>query len=244
MDMMFNAIRIHSAPEALAQQIVDQIKNRKIDPGAPLPSQRELAKLFQVGLGTVREALKILNAMGWVEILRGVGTYVRADALTRQPDALAFADALEAVSLVELMTAREVVECGAARLAAQTAHGDSVRGLRDITARMASVGVDSDAYYENDFKFHIAVAEASENQALIEIVKLLIDKSHSHVDFMDNALGISQPANMHRCIGSAIRVVDCIAAGAAEDAAEAMQAHLATVNRRLMKGLGGEWKTS
>lgn len=242
--MMFNAIRIHSAPEALAEQIIDQIKRRQIDPGAPLPSQRELAKLFQVGLGTVREALKILNAMGWIETLRGVGTFVSADALNRQADAVAFTHALEAVSLAELMKAREVVECGAARLAAQTAHEDSILRLQEITRRMQSAGEDSDAYYENDFKFHIALAEASENQALIEIVKLLVDKSHTHVDFMDNALGISQPTNMRRCVDSAIRVVDCIARGAAEAAVEAMRDHLGTVEDRLRKGFAGKWKTS
>ena len=244
MDMTFNAIRIHSAPEALAEQIIDQIKHRTIDPGAPLPSQRELARLFQVGLGTVREALKILNAMGWVETQRGVGTFVSADALTRQSDALAFTDALEAVSLAELMTAREVVECGAARLAAQRTNGEGSPTLEALAARMRSAGTDRSAYYGNDFKFHIAVAEASENPALIEIVKLLVDKSHPHVDFMDNALGISQPANMRRCVDSAIRVVNCIVAGAAEDAAQAMRMHLGTVNRRLEKGFVGKWKTS
>ena len=240
---MFNAIRISSAPEALAEQIIDQIERRQIDPGAPLPSQRDLAKIFQVGLGTVREALKILNAMGWVDVLRGVGTYVSADALHRRTDAPTFTDALEAVSLADLMKAREVVECGAARLAAQNAHHDGIEALRVITAAMAAADGNDNAYYENDFKFHIAVAEASENQALIEIVKLLVDKSPTHVDFMDNTLGISQPTNMRRCIDSAIGVVDCIAAGAAQSAAEAMRAHLGMVNERLMKGFAGKWKT-
>jgi len=38
--------------------------------------------------------------------------------------------------------------------------------------------------------------------------------------------------------------VNCIAAGTAEDAAEAMQVHLGTINQRLMKGLVGKWKKS
>ena len=241
--MKFDSIQIHSAPEALVQQIVAQIENGALARGVCLPSQRKLAKMFDVGLGTVREAIRILNVMGYVDVIQGKGTFVSDFSENAQQKWARFDKAIEAVSLADLMKAREIVECEVAFLAAGEADEDSIRRLKRITADMEASFEDTQTYYALDFDFHIAVAEASENQALIEIVRLLVDKSHTHVDFMDNSLGISQPTNMRRCIDSAIDVVDCIASGAAQPAAEAMRAHLGMVNERLMKGFAGKWKT-
>jgi GntR family transcriptional repressor for pyruvate dehydrogenase complex len=233
--MNFDAIHIHSAPETLVEKILEQIKSGQLKPLDCLPSQRELARMFQVGLGTVREALKILNALGCVEVLRGKGTYISENALDFQNERPTIDNVLEAVSLAELMKAREVVECGAARMAARKADPESVQKLRRITSRMSADGLYSQSYYENDFKFHIAVAEASGNQAILEIVKLLVDKTMQHINFMNTALGISLPASMGQCVGSAIKVVDFISSGNAEGAGESMFAHLNTVNASLLK---------
>ncbi len=233
--MKFDAIQVNSAPEALVEKIMEQIRGGELKPGERLPSQRELARMLRVGLGTVREALKILNVMGCVVVLQGKGTFVAEDALSIQNEAPTIENALEAVSLAELMKAREVVESGAARMAAEKSNKESMQQLREISSRMAATRLDSDAYYENDFMFHIAVAEASENEAILEIVKLLVDKAHHHTDFMNNALGISLPAAMEKCVGSAVQVVDFIEKGDADRAGEAMLEHLNTVNNELRK---------
>ena len=151
--MNFDAIHIHSAPETLVEKILEQIKNGQLKPRDCLPSQRDLARMFQVGLGTVREALKILNALGCVEVLRGKGTYISENALDFQNESPTIDNVLEAVSLAELMKAREVVECGAARMAARKADSESVQKLRRITSQMSADGLYSQSYYENDFKF-------------------------------------------------------------------------------------------
>jgi GntR family transcriptional regulator, transcriptional repressor for pyruvate dehydrogenase complex len=233
--MNFNAIQITSAPETLVEKILEQVGDGQLKPGDCLPSQRELARMFQVGLGTVREALKILHVMGCVEVLRGKGSYVTDKALSIQNGSPSFEEALEAVSLAELMKAREVVECGAARMAAQKADPVTIRQLRDITAQISADGLDSDTYYQNDFRFHIAVAEAADNQAVFEIVKLLVDKTLHHISFMNTALGIDLPVSMGQCTGSAVQVVDMIDRGDAEGAGKAMLAHLNTVNMTLLK---------
>ncbi|MGD8269921.1 MAG: hypothetical protein PVH69_07075, partial [Desulfobacterales bacterium] len=69
---------------------------------------------------------------------------------------------------------------------------------------------------------------------------LLVDKAHHHIDFMNVALGISLPAARGKCVGSAVRVVDFIADGDAERAAEAMCEHLNTVNESLLKEFPGQ----
>lgn len=238
--MRFDAIQVHSAPEALVEQIIDQIRSGAVSPGAGLPAQRELAQMFQVGLGTVREAFKILHAMGFVEVFRGKGTFVARDALDLLNEAPTIDQALEAVSLVELMKAREVVERCAARMAAENANAESLRNLRRAIARMATVGADDRAYYEADFHFHLAVARASESRAIYEIVKLLVDKGHHHITFMKTALAISAPPTAAACMDSATAVVDHIEAEDPDGAAAAMLAHLNTVNQELLREFPGK----
>ena len=231
--MKFEAIHISSAPETLVEIILAQIQSGKLKPGDCLPSQRELARMFQVGLGSVREALKILHALGSVEVMRGKGSYVTRKSLNLQKDAPSIENALEAVSLAELMKARETVECGAARMAAEGADAESRHQLRHIVAQLSAADLRSQGYYETDFRFHMTVAEAADNKAIVEIVKLLLDKTLVHINFMNKALGIDLPASMQQCVGSAAAVVDMIEKGDADGAEKAMRAHLDTVNLTL-----------
>ena len=231
----FDAIQIHSAPETLAQQIVARIQSGELVPGTCLPSQRKLAALFKVGLGSVREAIKILNVMGYLNVVPGKGTFISEDGLNSSKGLTAFDQLMQAVSLSELMKAREVVECGAARMAAERADQESIQRLKDVTARMEADSRTIDLYYRNDFAFHIAVAEASDNPAILEIVKLLVDKSHQHIEFMNEALGISMSANVENCVNTAIKVVFHIEHGDGPDSSQAMRDHLNIVNCELDK---------
>jgi len=238
--MKFDAIRIHSAPEALVEEIINQIRTGKLKPGTVLPSQRELAKMFKVGLGSVREAIKILDVMGYLDVIRGKGTFVADDAVNSEKPVSQLDKALEAVSLAELMKAREVVECACARLAANAADQESIERLKGLTMAMEASFHDKKAFYELDFDFHVAVAEATNNRALFEIVKLLVDRAHNHIGFMDDSLSMSMPLNVERAVGTARSIVNFIAAGDGESAGEEMHRHLNIVNWELEKEFLGD----
>jgi len=231
--IQFDAIQVHSAPEALAEQIVALIRSGNLEPGSCLPSQRELAKGFQVGLGTVREAVKILNVMGYLKVVPGKGTFISKNDGTKNRELSTFDRAMEAVSLAELMKAREVIESGAARLAAEQADPENVERLRDVVSRMKADSDADESYYQNDFEFHLAVAEASNNPAIFEIVKLLVDRSHHHIGFMNESLGISMPVNVEKCVSTARRVVAFIEQRNGRKSSEAMREHLNIVKTEL-----------
>lgn len=233
--MKFDAIQHHSAPEALVQQIVAQIENGDLTPGNCLPSQRELARMFNVGLGTVREAIKILHVMGHVEVIRGKGTFVSDKVGPTMKHHSQLEKALEAVSLADLMKARELVECEVASLAARDADADHIQRLRGITDAMEASFRDAQAFYDLDFQFHLAVAEAADNQALFEIVKLLVDRAHNHIGFMHNSLSISTPFNVETAVATARKVVRHIENGDRGRARREMQRHLNIVKDELRK---------
>jgi len=238
--MKFDAIQLPSAPEVLVQQIVAQIEAGDLTPGTCLPSQRELAKMFNVGLGTVREAIKILHVMGYVDVIRGKGTFVSGTRGQGRSQRSQLEKALEAVSLADLMKARELVECEVASLAAGEADDDHVQRLKHITDAMDTSFTDTEAFYDLDFNFHLAVAEAANNQALLEIVKLLVDRAHSHIGFMDNALSISMPFNVESAVATARNVVRSIESGDRDGARGEMHRHLNIVNYELRKEFLGD----
>jgi DNA-binding FadR family transcriptional regulator len=126
----------------------------KIQPGDCLAWQRDLARVFRVGLGTVREALTILAVMGCLKILHGDGSYVSKPASAVLNGAPCIENVLEALSLAELMTTREGVETVAARMAAENADSENIHALRRITSGMLSADISSETDCKTDFNYY------------------------------------------------------------------------------------------
>lgn len=234
--MKFSAVRINSAPDVLAQEIISQIRSGRLKPGEVLPSQRELARMFNVGLGSVREAIKILDVMGCVDVVRGKGTYISDQALKEREHDAHLENALEAMSVADLIKAREIVECGAAKMAAVNADKEDIRVLDGLSRDMDASFDDTNIFYTLDFQFHIAVAEASNNKAIIEMVKLLVNQAHRHINFMSDSLNIAVPFTVDKAVGTAREVIARIKAGDEKGAQTAMNIHLNIVYDELDKG--------
>ncbi len=231
--MKFDAVHINSAPELLVKEIIKQIQSRHLKPGDGLPSQRALAKMFKVGLGSVREAIKILNVMGYIHVIRGKGTYISETALDTDAHSSRLEKAFKVVSLAELMKAREILECEAAGIAAELRDREAISQLKRIGEEMNFSNKDTDLYYKIDFNFHMAVADATHNKAIIELVKILVDKAHEHVGLMDGSLSISTPFNAHTAIITAKNVIDAIEVGDGNRARKEMHDHLNIVKTNL-----------
>ena len=73
------------APEIVFHQMMKQIETGELKAGQKLPPQSELSKMFGVGMSSVREAINILQVMGYLEVTHGSGTFVKSDAPLRRP---------------------------------------------------------------------------------------------------------------------------------------------------------------
>jgi GntR family transcriptional regulator len=81
---MTNPIQRSSYTDQVANQLSESIRNRQFKPGDQLPSVEKLSADLGVGRSTVREALRLLQARGLVEIIHGVGTFVAPERIARQ----------------------------------------------------------------------------------------------------------------------------------------------------------------
>lgn len=166
---MTEAPRRQNRPNRLFHSIADQIatliEQGDFAPGAKLPGERELADRFGVSRVTVREAAVALQAAGRVDIRPGSGVYVREQASS----ALA---GLPAVSPFELTEARLLFESEAAALAAPIISEEDLARLETLVAAMAGDSPDLTAD-EADKQFHLTIAGASNNRAVIHTIQAL-----------------------------------------------------------------------
>lgn len=151
----------------IVEQIVDLIDEGAYPPGSRLPGERELAEKFGVSRVTIREAEIALQAMGRVKIKTGAGVYIT------EPERAQGA-ALPSVSAFELTEARSLFEAEAAAIAAPIIAQDSLDRLDALLRVMAEEDDgDSDRAGAADREFHLTIASASGNKAIIHVIETL-----------------------------------------------------------------------
>ena len=119
--MNYRSIQRRSAAEQVMKEILNSITEGSLKPGDKLPTERELAKMFGVGRSTVREAVSALAVIGYLEVVQGRGTFLRADVETTKKAHFDFSDIQVAANIIDLVEVRAILECNAVKLAAQCA---------------------------------------------------------------------------------------------------------------------------
>lgn len=213
------------------QQLMLLIESGRLQPGAKLPVEREIASQLGVSRPSVREALRVLEAIGLVEIRRGRGAYVLrrdspSDSLQQHWRAWVVAHRPE---LVEVWQVRAALEAEGAALAAQRATGADVAVLERIHKDMAEAVAAGDlpAIVVADYHFHSQVASLSGNRLLTQLVESALSPS----DDRNRPRVFSLPGRTQRSRDEHGEVVAAIAAGDPAEAAAAMRRHLRGVVR-------------
>lgn len=151
--------------EDVADRIIEHIRSQQWAVGMRLPSEPELAALFDVSRATVRSAVKSLQLTGVLRSRSGSGTYVADSApvvLETKELATVMADPQNLPSLVQ---ARYILEPQLAALAAKNATADEIAQLFDILHTMEQ-NRDRHSLMIHGYRFHQAVAKFSHNQVL------------------------------------------------------------------------------
>jgi GntR family transcriptional repressor for pyruvate dehydrogenase complex len=232
--MSFQHIRTAKGSELAEQQIKERIRAGEYPPGSKLPAVTELAKAFQVGVSTVREALSALKATGWVDIRHGSGTYVSAQ-LPQEQEAAPVDPFYVTDSLRDMLEVRKYIESGCAALAARRRTEQDVEELEGILRRMENALGDEKRSEEADIAFHMRIAAASNNPLLVHMMESLRERLHEHMKdsrrlwFFAERSSAEQLLNEHRGIFESIRDAD------ETEAARRMLQHIEKVERTVQE---------
>lgn len=221
-------------PRRLYRQIADQIRglirSGEFPAGSRLPPERDLARQLGVSRPSVREALIALEVEGMVEVRIGSGIYVLAGG-GEPPGAQAEATA----GPFELLRARYVIEAECAALAAKSAKKAQVQAIEEALAEMEREMVDARQPLPADRVFHLRIAEATGNGALVAVVKMLWEERTGPL-YKQLEHHYDSPALWHAAMAEHRAVLKAIAAHDAGGARVAMQRHLNQAYKRFSKG--------
>lgn len=224
--MAFQAVAVSRPYEQIVDQIASEIRSGRLSHGERLPTERELSVTFGVSRGVVREAVKVLGAMGLVEPRQGSGLFVQDDPRPLVTRALTLSVSPEPESVGHLFEFRGVLESFAAENAAR---GRSTQQARDITAAAEATkdaGDDIQAFGAADTALHNAIYEAAENPYLAVIASAIRDLQRDVAHLFRTFPGsIQLAARQHNAIADAIDKQDSAAAAAA------MAAHVTYTSR-------------
>jgi GntR family transcriptional regulator, transcriptional repressor for pyruvate dehydrogenase complex len=222
--------------EAVSQIILDQmlaqIRDGRLKPGERLPTEGELARLFQVGRSSVREALRGLITLGLIDTKPGRGAIVAHAAESPLAARAMTVEQLNIRALLDLLEVREGLEGQAAEYAARRATRREVKELLLLQAAVERDIRQGRTYFRTNAAFHTAIARAARNSVLTESIRLLAGQVRGYRERLMRELPSMPQEDLieHRAI------LDAIAAHAPERAREAMVAHIRSFSK-LVSGL-------
>ena len=171
---------------SVVQQAVDQIKEyiftHELQAGQKLPSEKDLCAQLSIGRGSLREALRVLAATGYVSLESGRGAFVMR---TKEPDCgsdvIRWFETHE-VPTNEYLQVRAVFEPLATKLAIERCTEEDYKQLEEIHNRYVQ------AVEENNFdnvlleegNFHETIIRLSGNELLVNIFKLMQQPMINH----------------------------------------------------------------
>jgi len=224
-----------SVADALTEMILGQLS-----PGASLPSEADLAARFDVSRLTVREAVKMLEGRGLLELARG------RRAIVREPDGSAFSAFIVSLirndpkGLFDLIELRMALETMSARFAARRASRAGLQAMESAMQGMREAaeshrnGTDKDAadsrFHDFDLQFHEALATASGNRVVAYLFEAMSVS-------LRESFGMSRRGQTLRgspredTVLAHQAVLDAIRAGNERAAGEAMRVHLSDTER-------------
>lgn len=157
----------------VANKIADYISQKPINPGERLPNEFELAEMFNVGRGSVREAVKLLISRNVVEIRPPRGTFVcDQPGLASDPMGLNFA-ANKVEMTRDMLEIRLLLERYAVRNAALKAGDDVIEKLQSIADKIQENLTDYQACTQYDIAFHKCIAENCGNSVMPLILPVI-----------------------------------------------------------------------
>ncbi|MGQ7848208.1 FadR/GntR family transcriptional regulator [Granulosicoccus sp. 3-233] len=195
--------------------------------GEKLATERALCLTYGVSRTVIREVIAGLRAAGLIESRRGSGLFVRANTVQESPWQAAMPQMqAEIVAIVDTLELRAAVEIEAAFLAATRASPGQIARIRSCHQQFAEAVETGAKTEEADYDFHQAIAEATNNSAYRSFMEYLGKRTIPRGKLGLETTGEPYRAYLVDMQSEHLDILEAIERHRAEDARQAMQAHL------------------
>ena len=215
--------------DVLYGQLLMRIVNGDVAEGDRLPSEAEIGKMFGASRPVVRQALMQLQLDGLVYARKGAGTFVRMRPPARLNDFVEPADVASYLRSFELRTA---VESEAARLAALRRTRSHLKAIKDAARALEDAITRKETGHEHDFRFHMAIAEATDNELFVRVLEELADTMHCSMAMGLSLTRTGSDLRRRQVLREHWQIADAIATQDADAASLYMRFHLLQTRTR------------
>lgn len=189
---LFKPIKQEKLSVKIANQIKTLIIEGELNPGDPLPPERELMRLLSVSRPSLREALKSLLGMGFLETSKGNRTIVKSLASGTILDPLQYLLKDDITIVFQLIEVRKAIEAWNAYHAAKRATVADIAKLeKNVKSMQRKLEDDDFSLEKEDADFHLFIAEATHNKiqthimfTIYDILKNSIGKYYGNFDLL------------------------------------------------------------
>ena len=234
---MFQTAKQTKIFQDVVEQIQEAILDGRLKTGDTLPAERELKQTFNISRGTLREALRVLEQKGLIEIKLGVGggSVVRAVDTDQISESLGLLIRSQKVSLNHLAEFREDVEGIVAANAAKTNSSDHIRKLKHLiedARRCVEQGISKrNAFIEIDKQVHMKLADIAGNPIYTSILHSIHENIHRYYDrFLS-----MEKRELEENLQDLCEIVRAVESGNAEQARKSAQEHVKRFNRYMKR---------
>mgnify|MGYP001102485501 CR=1 FL=1 len=188
------------------RKIKSMITDGELAPGDRLPAEAELADRLGVSRGSLREAVRVLDEFGVLDVRQGDGTYVSDLDPGLLGGAMSFVtELLEEESILELYEVRRILEPEAYAMAAAAIDDDGLDRMELCLRRMERAKT-AEEFAEAEIEFHAIPLEYCSNSVLVEVTKGVTSRTlagrlwYSILDKTE----LERSARIHRAIYDAL----------------------------------------
>ena len=238
MDTVFKEVRVEKVSDKIVTQLIDLITEGQLAPGEKLPSERRLTELFGVGRSSLREALNTLETLGFIQIKKRKGNYVKSMDSAMPLNPLKKIMQTDQKRIVELYEVRRSIEQSSAREAAERRTDEDLETILAAIRKFTLPSGETVFSWDNEIGFHLAIARASHNFLRLHTLKSIFDFAREFLEpvlhgFICNDERINTVFRQHQDIYEAIKDQD------SERARKMMREHLFGTNQRLTDFFSG-----
>lgn len=169
----FKSINRPSVVEEIFEAFKQKLIIGELLPGDKLPSETQLIEQLGVGRTALREAMKMLSALGVVDVRQGDGSYIVDEPFSASLNPLVFALLLEVGMNQDLLELRTLLEVGYCQLAAEKATPEDISRIENAAEKFEklinSPEKDIELLTKADLEFHYKIMDATKNPLVIRI---------------------------------------------------------------------------
>ncbi len=207
--MELERIATESVVTEVLNRITESIIRGDIKPGERIPAEMELMEKLGVGRNSIREAIKMLVAMGVLEVRRGSGTYVATQMNSSIINPLVFSLIIEPKAGDELYEFRKLFDTMVMLLAIDRVSKEDVAQLRGLLQeamdRYDGGERDIGFFADQDIRFHKELLEMTKNHLFMRVGSFIMALFPQYI-----RKSLSQPNGISRSIRNHMEIVDLI----------------------------------